>query len=207
MMMNRTQAHPTPPRAFMKTLAPLCAAVSMIAERHARLGVLSLLTLAALAACSEGSSHELTAPLAPPLASESSRAATTTTTNEFITPFAFDWEGCVETVRFSGTLHAVSHTTITSTGSIHTSVQFGPVGGVTGVGLTSGAKYEEPGMAHDTYNLNGTAWPLTETFVNNFQVIGIGQLPNSTFHETFHVTINADGQTTVVFDNVRAECQ
>jgi hypothetical protein len=189
MMMNRTQA-----------------GVAMIAERRARLGVLSLFTLAALAACGDGSSHELTAPLAPALASASSRGATTTTTNEFITPFEFDWEGCVETVRYSGTLHAVTHTTITSTGSIHVSVQAGPVGGVAGVGLTSGAKYEEPGMAHDTYNLNGTAWPLTETFVNNFQVIGQGQIPNSNFHETFHITINADGRTTVVFDNVRAEC-
>jgi hypothetical protein len=179
----------------------------MITERHERLGVIALFTCAALGACSDASRTDLTAPLAPPPASVSSRAATATTTNEFITPFGFDSEGCFEIVRYSGTLHAVTHTTITSTGSIHSFVQFGPVGGVIGVGLTSGAQYMEPGMLHDTYNLNGTAWPLTETFVNNFQIIGAGQLPNSNFHEIFHITINANGETTVVFDNVRAECQ
>jgi hypothetical protein len=179
----------------------------MIAERNERLSVFALLTFAALGACSDAPRYDPTAPLAPPLASASSLRATTTTTNEFITPFAFDSEGCVEIVRFSGTLHAVTHTTITSTGSIHSFVQFGPVGGVIGVGLTSGAQYMEPGMLHDTYNLSGTEWPLTETLVNNFQIIGAGQLPNSNFHETFHITINANGETTVVFDNVRAECQ
>lgn len=181
----------------------------MLTIQKASLGFVALLAFNALPACSESPARDLTAPLAPPLASVSSRGATTTTTNEFITPFGFDTEGeCgMEIVRFSGTLHALSHTTITSTGSIHSFFKFGPVGGVNAVGLTSGAHYVVPGMLRDTYNLNGTEWPLTETFVNNFQIIGQGRLPNMNFHETFHITVNANGETTVVFDKARRDCR
>lgn len=172
------------------------------------LGVFAVLAFTALSACSDAPRHDLTAPLAPPLASVSNRGATTTTINEFIVPFGFDTQGeCGEIVRFSGTLHAVTHTTITSTGSIHSFVQFGPVGGVRAVGLTSGGQYVVPGMLHDNYNLNGTEWPVTETFVNNFQIIGAGPLPNFNLHQTFHITVNANGETTVLFDNLRTECR
>lgn len=181
----------------------------MLTTRKASLGFIAFLAFNALAACSDSQRRDLTAPLAPPLASVSNRGATTTTTNEFITPFGFDTEGeCgMEIVRFSGRLHALSHTTITSTGSIHSSFHFGPVGGVSAVGLTSGGHYVVPGMLRDTYNLNGTEWPLTETFVNNFQIIGAGRLPNRNFHETFHITVNANGETTVVFNKAREACR
>ena len=180
----------------------------MVTERHGRLGVFALLTFTALGACSDATRHDMTAPQATPLALASSRDATTSTTNEFITPFTFDTDlTCGEIVRFSGTLHAVTHITITSTGSIHSFVHFGPVGGVLGVGLTTGGKYAVPGMLQDNYNLNGTGWPMTETFVNNFHVIGAGSLPNMDLHETFHITINANGETTVVFDNLRTDCR
>jgi len=83
-----------------------------------------------------------------------------------------------EIVRFSGTLHALTHTTITSTGSIHSFFQFGPVGGVTAVGLTSGGQYVVPGMLPrylqpERHRVAAHG----ETFVNNFQIIGTGALP------------------------------
>jgi hypothetical protein len=184
----------------------LSEGASMITHRHGMVGFCMPLALIALTACSDSPRHDLTAPLG----SVSSRAATTTTTNEFITPFEFDTEGeCpgMETVRFSGTLHAVAHTTITSTGGIHSFVQFGPVGGVLGFGLTSGGQYAVPGMLHDTYNVNGTGASATETFVNNFQMLGQGNLPDRNFHETFHITVNANGEVTVVFDNATEVCR
>lgn len=182
----------------------------MVTTRKASLGFVAFLAFNVLAACSDSQRHDLTAPLAPPLASLSNRAATTTTTNEFIRPFGFDTMGeCpgMEIIRFSGTLHAVAHTTITSTGGIHSFVHFGPVGGVTGVGLTSGAQYAVPGMAHGNVNVNGTGAAATETFVNNFQMIGQGLLPNRNFHLTFHITVNANGEVTVVFEKAREKCQ
>jgi hypothetical protein len=180
----------------------------MVTTRKASLGFVAFLALNVLAACRDSPRHDLTAPLVAPLASVSSRGATTTTTNEFIVPFGFDTQGeCGEIVRFSGTLHAVTHTTITSTGSIHSFVHFGPVRGVRAVGLTSGGQYVVPGMLHDNFNLNGTAWPLTETFVNNFEIIGAGPLPNFNLHLNFHITVNANGETTVLFENLHAECR
>ena len=180
----------------------------MITKRDGTLGMIAFLTLNALAACSDAPRNELTAPLAPPLASASNKGATTTTTNEFISPFGFDTMGeCgLEIVSFSGILHAVAHTTITSTGGIHSFVHFGPVGGVTGVGLSSGAKYELPGMAHGNVNVNGAGAAATETFINNFQIIGQGKLPNRNFQVTFHITVNANGEVTVAFDRVREKC-
>jgi hypothetical protein len=180
----------------------------MVTNRTTSLGLAAVLSLTALGSCSDAPRDDLTGPLATPLASVSNRGATTTTTNEFITPFGFDTQGeCGEIVRFSGTLHAVTHTTITSTGSIHSLVHFGPVRGVRAVGLTSGGQYVVPGMLHDNFNLNGTAWPLTETFVNNFEIIGAGPLPNFNLHLNFHITVNANGETTVLFENLHAECR
>lgn len=180
----------------------------MVTTRKASLGFVAFLAFNALAACSDSPRHDLTAPLAPPFASVSNRAATTTTTNEFISPFGFDTMGeCgLEIVSFSGILHAVAHTTITSTGGIHSFVHFGPVGGVTGVGLSSGVKYALPGMAHGNVNVNGAGAAATETFINNFQIIGQGRLPNRNFEVTFHITVNANGEVTVAFDRVREKC-
>jgi hypothetical protein len=160
-----------------------------------------------LAGCREPGTEAITGPIVSNVTAASSRGATTSTTNEKISPFGFDSEGCIEIVSYSGILHAVAHTTITSTGSIHTFVQFNPVGGVSAVGLTTGTKYVVPGMLHDNFNLEGADFPLTHTFVNNFQVIGAGSVPNLNLHETFHITINANGEITTAFDNVRAECQ
>jgi hypothetical protein len=181
----------------------------MVTNRTTSLGLAAVLSLTALGSCSDAPRDDLTAPLAPPLASVSNRGATTTTTNEFITPFGFDTQGeCgLEIVSFSGILHAVAHTTITSTGGIHSFVHFGPVGGVRAVGLTSGALYVVPGMLHDNVNVNGTGAAATETFVNNFQIIGQGGLPNRNFQVTFHITVNANGEITVVFDRVREKCR
>jgi hypothetical protein len=48
---------------------------------------------------------------------------------------------------------------------------------------------------------------LNETFINRFDMIGQGQAPNFSVHETFHVTVNADGSVTSFHDNFSITCQ
>ena len=48
---------------------------------------------------------------------------------------------------------------------------------------------------------------LEETFEYHFSMITHGPLPNFVLHEVEHVTINANGEVTVFFDNLSAECR
>jgi hypothetical protein len=177
----------------------------MITKRHGTLGVYALLTFAALAACSDAPRQDLTAPLAPRLGSVSGQSASTFTTNEVI-PFGFEAAECGgETVVVSGRLHLVMHGTISSSGHVNAVLQVNPQN-IRGFGLTTGAEYLAPGMLHTVTNMNGPA-PVIETFVNNFELIGLGAAPNFVLHHNMHVTINANGDITATVDHFRAECK
>ena len=43
--------------------------------------------------------------------------------------------------------------------------------------------------------------------MNNFRIIGQGPGNNFLVHETFHVTINANGVVTATVDNFSVECK
>jgi hypothetical protein len=67
-------------------------------------------------------------------------------------------------------------------------------------GPNLGAKYQATGVTQDTFN-----WKKgqTYTYINNYRFLGQGQAPNLTIHETWHVTVNANGTLTAVVDNVK----
>ncbi len=176
----------------------------MVTKRQASLAFFALLAINALGACSDAPVRDLTAPLPPGLASTSAQSASTFTTNEVI-PFGFAFEGCEETVVVSGRLHILMHGTISSSGNIHSKVHFQPQN-IRGFGLTSGAEYVFPGVLQETVNLNGPA-PVTHTFVNNFELIGRGRVPNLVFHLNTHLTINANGDMTAAFAHVTTDCK
>jgi len=46
-----------------------------------------------------------------------------------------------------------------------------------------------------------------ETFINNFRIIGQGNGNNLLMHETFHVTVNANGALTVLIDKIESDCK
>jgi hypothetical protein len=81
--------------------------------------------------------------------------------------------------------------------------------GVTGVGVNTGDIYHGTGVTANqfTFTVQNLETPFTFTFVNNFRIIGPGTGNNFLVHETSHVTINANGETTVVHDNFRVECK
>lgn len=137
-------------------------------------------------------------------------AASTVTTNEFV-PFSLIAfvpcanGGAGELVEVSGTLHILTHTTISNSGNVHGKVHFQPQG-AKGVGQTTGDTYNATGVTQEQFNINGPL-PFTDTFINNFNIIGPGPDNNLSVHQTIHLTINANGVVTAVVDNTSIECQ
>ena len=116
-------------------------------------------------------------------------------------PCAAGGEG--ETVFFSGTLHGVSVTTIDDTGTFHTVLHFQPQG-IRGEGLPRGVNYQWTGATQATYNgLVG----YENTFINNYRLIGVGTSNNLLIHQTFHATVEPDGEVTIVVDDYSVECK
>ena len=136
-------------------------------------------------------------------------AQATTTTNNFQTsidivafvPCAAGGEG--ESVFFSGTQHGVSVTTIDDTGAFHTELHFQPQG-IGGDGLTTGTHYQWTGATQASFN--GQVG-YENTFINNYRLIGVGPANNLLIQQTFHATVQPDGEVTIVVDNYSVECK
>ena len=111
--------------------------------------------------------------------------------------------GAGEVVDLSGTLHDLFHLTINGKRFVlktHDQPQ-----GVSGVGETTGDVYRATGVTQDitTSGIVGN----TETFINNFKIIGPKAGNNFLVHENFHVTVNANGTITVVRDHLTVTCK
>jgi hypothetical protein len=114
--------------------------------------------------------------------------------------------GAGEVVALSGTIHEVFHVTINSNGGATIKILDNPQG-VSGVGLTTGAKYRGTGVTQDIFSLSGNNGQYSETFINNFRVVGQGPGNNFLVHETFHITFNANGELTASVDNISTTCR
>jgi hypothetical protein len=108
-----------------------------------------------------------------------------------------------DTVHLSGTLHIVLETTVDSAGGIHFMEHIQPQG-VSGVDLTTGAKYQGTGVTqvHTIVPSNGAG---NFTLIDNFRIIGQGPDNNYTVHETLHFTTNANGDMTAAIANVKID--
>ena len=71
-------------------------------------------------------------------------------------------------------------------------------------GQTTVDKYQGTGVTQDEFNAKVD---MEETFINNFRIIGQGSGNNFLVHETFHVTINANGSVTAFLDNFSIDCR
>ncbi len=139
---------------------------------------------------------------------QASAKATTVTDNVRIPTDIFVFVPCAaggagEFVQLSGTLHVLFVTTIDSRGGFHSKYHFQPQG-VSGTGLTTGAKYQATGVTQGTFN--GRVG-FEQTFVNNFRIIGQGPGNNFMIHENFHITVNANGEVTAFVDNFSVKCR
>ena len=166
---------------------------------------LSLMT-GLLAACAQ----DPTAPPVPAMVSDHSisTAAGVLTDNQIIPidllvniPCANG--GLGEDVLLSGTLHVLTHVTISNAGTLTIKTHFQPQG-ITGLGQVTGAKYQGTGVTQDILNLS---FGETYTAVNNFRMVGQGPGNNFSVHETFHYTFNANGTLTTVHGSLTTSCK
>jgi hypothetical protein len=113
--------------------------------------------------------------------------------------------GAGEIVVLSGDLHVLFHGTINGNRFVM-KAHFQPQG-ISGVGLTTGDKYQATGVTQETFGGSFVNGQFSDTFVNNFRIIGQGPGNNFLIHETFHVTVNANGEVTVVHVNFTVDCK
>ena len=113
--------------------------------------------------------------------------------------------GAGELVFLSGDLHSLFHVTVI--GQRYVFRQSTHPQGITGTGLTTGDQYRGTGVTGSVSSGSLTNGQFSDTFVNNFRIIGEGPDNNLLIHETFHVTFNADGEFTTLVTNFSAECR
>ena len=107
----------------------------------------------------------------------------------------------------SGDLRLHVLTTLTVNGNnVSGKFHYQPQGGSL-VGETTGDTYRATGVTQGHFKGSFQNGQYTETFVNNFRMIGPGPGNNYLVHETFHITINANGDVTVNHDNFSVECK
>lgn len=113
-------------------------------------------------------------------------------------------EACGEAIHLSGTLLAQFRTTESSGGNLAVGFHFNPQG-ITGVGLTSGATYHATGETQGTTTIKATGG-ISDTFVNNFKIIGEGSAPNFLQTDVIHLTVNANGVVTATVEKSMIRC-
>jgi len=104
-----------------------------------------------------------------------------------------------EELHFTGAFHWNYHTTIDAKGGFH-SVFISNDHSLRGIGLTSGIMYHEVGAYTEVFNFRGDA-PQEGTITITLNYIGQGPGNNAINKVNFHYTINANGTTTVIFEN------
>jgi hypothetical protein len=132
--------------------------------------------------------------------------ATTTTTNETIPFTSTLLNPCNgDQVTFQGNMHIANHYTIDSSGGTHlkTHVNYQ---NVSGTGFPSGSNYRVGTTTNEMVNDNDG--PQTETtIVSTVKLITQGPALNYFLRLVFHVTVNANGQTTSTVDEAKIECR
>ena len=113
-------------------------------------------------------------------------------------------EGCGEAIQLSGTLLTEFSFTETSGGNVEIGFHFSPQG-ITGVGLTSGATYPATGETLGTTTIRASGG-ISDTFVNNFKIIGEGSAPNFLETDVIHLTVNENGVVTATVDQSMIRC-
>jgi len=143
------------------------------------------------------------APTAPSGRLETQDARLAVVVNDTQQPFAFNVAGCGEVVHVEGDFHVVIASTESKAGNAVLRFHINAKG--TGTGLTSGATYQwndainETDKARDG-SLSGVNFSQTTT------MIGQGGAPDLKVISRFHVTLNANGEPTVIIDRFEVIC-
>jgi hypothetical protein len=79
--------------------------------------------------------------------------------------------------------------------------------GVTGIGQTTGDHHQGTGVTQQMFSGRFTDGSSVITAVNNFRIIGHGLGSNFVIHENYRLTIDANGDVTVVHGNFGTDCK
>ena len=110
-----------------------------------------------------------------------------------------------ENVLLEGTLHETYHLTMNGD-KFHLKIIDNPQG-ITGTGEVTGEKYQATGETQEEFNENFTNGHFTDSYVNNFKIIGGGTGNNYLVHENYHMTVNANGTVTTTLDHLTIDCK
>ena len=73
------------------------------------------------------------------------------------------------------------------------------------MGLTSGATYHATGETQGTTTIKAKGG-ISDTFVNNFKIIGEGSAQNFLQTDVIHLTVNANGVVTATVEKSMIRC-
>jgi hypothetical protein len=113
--------------------------------------------------------------------------------------------GAGEVVNASGDLHILSSFTVNAnnvSGDFHFQPQ-----GISGTGSITGDKYQGTGVTQSNFDRSLQNGQFSQTFINNFRIIGQGPGNNFLVHQTLHITLNANGVVTAIVANTSTECK
>ena len=111
--------------------------------------------------------------------------------------------GSGEVVFLTGNVHAVFSVTSDLSGGLHIQTVFNHAG-VSGIGLTSGAKYQATGTNRFQSSANGIGSEFT--FTGSFLLTAPGPGNNLLIKELVHMTINANGALTADIGSLTGGC-
>lgn len=116
--------------------------------------------------------------------------------------------GLGEDVRITGPVHAQETTVMKPDGTLNVIWTYNAQG-LSGIGLTTGTGYHFVGVTRQSFTLfPGTVYPWEVTFINRNKIVGERSEANyEAFWETVHITVNANGETTVSFDTSGVVCK
>ena len=132
--------------------------------------------------------------------------ATTTTTNENIPFTSTITNPCnADLVAFQGTMHVTNTVTTDASGGFHLKMHVN-YQDVSGTGTPSGNIYRVGTVTNET--LNDPDGEQSEmTVIQTVKLITQGPALNYFMHLVFHVTVNANGETTSSVLETRIECR
>ncbi len=110
-----------------------------------------------------------------------------------------------EDIAISGELHTLIAYTINKN-VISVKSHYQPQG-ISGVGLTSGDRYQANGATNDQYSERIWGGHYEETMVNNYRIIGPGPDNNYLVHDKMHMTINQNGEVTIEVIDMAVDCK
>jgi hypothetical protein len=110
-----------------------------------------------------------------------------------------------EPIHFTGAFHVSEHTTIDENGGFHFTFVANDHN-VTAVGLSTGTAYRRVGVTHISDNFSGQL-PYQRTYTNSFSFIGKGVAKNTLEIDIVRLSIDENGEATIIFENRILACK